>query len=48
MGGDSVTDAKTDSRDGRDRLSRWRLVLGGHEADGIVTDGGQSVDALGR
>lgn len=41
-----MTDAKTDSRDssdGRDRLSRWRLVLGGHEGDGITTDDGQSV-----
>ncbi|QOD05089.1 VWA domain-containing protein [Pseudarthrobacter sp. BIM B-2242] len=26
-----------------DRLSRWRLVLGGQEADGITRDGGESV-----
>ena len=38
-----MTDANPDRGDGRDRLSRWRLVLGGHEADGIVTDGGQRV-----
>lgn len=28
---------------GRDRLSRWRLVLGGHEADGISTGAGEPV-----
>jgi Mg-chelatase subunit ChlD len=43
MGGDRVTEADTDARDGRDRLSRWRLVLGGHEADGISTDDGRQV-----
>lgn len=29
--------------DGRDRLSRWRLVLGGHGADGVTTADGQNV-----
>ncbi|WP_309108365.1 VWA domain-containing protein [Arthrobacter sp.] len=28
---------------GRDRLGRWRLVLGGHGADGVTTPEGQSV-----
>ncbi|BCW63093.1 VWA domain-containing protein [Arthrobacter sp. StoSoilB22] len=28
---------------GRDRLSRWRLVLGGHDADGISTEEGVPV-----
>ena len=28
---------------GRDRLSRWRLVLGGQDADGISTEGGVPV-----
>ncbi len=28
---------------GRDRLSRWRLVLGGQEADGVTTADGQGV-----
>ncbi|MGX9901014.1 hypothetical protein ACW0JT_16270 [Arthrobacter sp. SA17] len=29
--------------DNRDRLSRWRLVLGGHGADGVTTAEGQTV-----
>lgn len=32
-----------DAMDGRDRLSRWRLVLGGHDADGIRCADGQAV-----
>lgn len=40
MGGDRVTDADPD---GRSRLGRWRLVLGGHEADGVTTADGHSV-----
>jgi hypothetical protein len=28
---------------GRDRLGRWRLVLGGHEADGVTTADGSAV-----
>jgi Mg-chelatase subunit ChlD len=40
MGGQTVTEANTG---GRDRLSRWRLVLGGHEADGVTTSDGQGV-----
>lgn len=38
-----MTGANTDGSDRRDRLSRWRLVLGGHEADGVTTAEGQSV-----
>jgi Mg-chelatase subunit ChlD len=40
MGGERMTDANTDVRD---RLTRWRLVLGGHGADGITTSEGQRV-----
>lgn len=40
MEGGIVTDRNPD---GRDRLSRWRLVLGGHGADGVTTAEGQSV-----
>ena len=35
-----MTDADAD---GRGRLGRWRLVLGGHEADGVTTAEGHSV-----
>lgn len=33
----------TDSDDGRDRLTRWRLVLGGNDADGVTTPAGEAV-----
>ncbi|AFR29084.1 uncharacterized protein YehP [Arthrobacter sp. Rue61a] len=41
MGGNFMSDVSADANvsngDNRDRLSRWRLVLGGHDADGITT-----------
>ena len=33
----------TAAEGGRDRLGRWRLVLGGHEADGVTTADGSAV-----
>lgn len=33
----------TAAESGRDRLGRWRLVLGGHEADGITAANGSAV-----
>lgn len=38
-----MTDEPTEISGSRDRLSRWRLVLGGHDADGISTADGQPV-----
>lgn len=33
----------TDTEDGRDRLTRWRLVLGGDGADGVTTPAGEAL-----
>ena len=39
-----MTDTDPDGSNRRGRLGRWRLVLGGHEADGITTADGHSVE----
>jgi Mg-chelatase subunit ChlD len=43
MGGERMTDANSEEGRGRDRLGRWRLVLGGNEADGMSKADGERV-----